>query len=109
MQLPLPSQVPSNPQVETGLCGQVSAELGGTPAATNEQTPGAAGVLHDLQLSVQAVLQQTPSTQNPVAQSAAHPQAALVFLWLDLGWSPPVERSVQRSSKSDDPGVCRDM
>jgi hypothetical protein len=72
----LPSQVPSNPQVEAGLFGQVSAELGGTPAATNEQTPGAAGVLHDLQLSVQAVLQQTPSTQNPVAQSAAQPQAA---------------------------------
>jgi hypothetical protein len=77
----LPSQVPSNPQVETGLCGQVSAELGATPAATKEQTPGAAGVLHDLQLSVQAVLQQTPSTQNPVAQSAAQPHAAPFALW----------------------------
>jgi hypothetical protein len=71
----LPSQVPSSPQVETELCGQVSGELGGTPAGTNEQTPGAAGVLHALQVSVHALPQQRPSTQNPLAQSAAHPQA----------------------------------
>jgi hypothetical protein len=33
-------------------------------------------VLHDLHVSVQALLQQTPSTQKPLAQSPAHPQAA---------------------------------
>ena len=38
-------------------------------------------VLQDLQVSVQALLQQTPSTQNPVSQSLSQPQAApLVFL-----------------------------
>jgi hypothetical protein len=72
----LPSQVPSSPQVETELLGLVSGERGATPAGTSEQTPGAAGVLHALQVSVQALLQHTPSTQNPLAQSAVHPQAA---------------------------------
>jgi hypothetical protein len=33
-------------------------------------------VLQDLHVSVQALLQQTPSTQNPLPQSPAHPQAA---------------------------------
>jgi hypothetical protein len=54
----------------------MSGDRGATPAATREQTPGAPGVLHALQVSAQAVLQQRPSTQNPLAQSAAHPQAA---------------------------------
>ena len=75
-QPPLPSQVPSSPQDEAGLCGQTLAALGATPAATNEQTPGAEGVLQDLQLSVQALLQQTPSTQKSLVQSALQPQAA---------------------------------
>jgi hypothetical protein len=73
--------VPSRPQVEAGLCGQVAAEAGATPAGTNEQTPGAAGVLHDLQVSLQALSQQIPSTQNPLPQSAAHPQAAPLARW----------------------------
>jgi hypothetical protein len=72
----LPSQVPSSPQDEAGLWGQTLATFGATPAATNEQTPGAEGVLQDLQLSVQALLQQTLSTQKPLVQSASHPQAA---------------------------------
>jgi len=55
-------------------------ELGATPAATNEQTPGAEGVLQDLQVSVQALLQQTPSTQNSLAQSVSQPQAAPLVL-----------------------------
>jgi len=54
---------------------------GGSPAATNVQVPGAEMVLQDLQVSLQALLQQTPSTQNPVSQSLSHPQAVpLVFL-----------------------------
>lgn len=74
-QPPLPSQVPSSPQDDAGLCGQTLATLGATPAATNEQTPGAEGLLQDLQLSVHALLQQTPSTQKLLVQSAAQPQA----------------------------------
>ena len=49
---------------------------GESPAGTNAQIPGAPVVLQDLHVSVQALLQQTPSTQNPLAQSPAHPQAA---------------------------------
>jgi hypothetical protein len=72
----LPSQVPSSPQVATALFGQTSAVRGASPAATKLHVPGADFVSHDLHVSVQAVLQQIPSTQNPLVQSAAHPQAA---------------------------------
>lgn len=72
-QPPFPSHAPSSPQVDTALLAQTPGERGGSPAATKLQVPGAAIVLHDLQVSVQAVLQQTPSTQNPLVQSA--PQA----------------------------------
>jgi hypothetical protein len=79
-QAPFPSQVPSRPQDEGGLTGQTLATDGATPAATNEQTPGAEGVLQDLQVSVQALVQQTPSTQKPLVQSALQPQAAPLVL-----------------------------
>ena len=79
-QPPLPSQVPSSPQDEVGPWGQTLATLGATPAATNEQMPGAEGVLQDLQLSVQALLQQTPSTQKLLVQSVSQPQAAPLVL-----------------------------
>ena len=79
-QPPLPSQVPSSPQDEAGLCGQTLAALGATPAATNEQMPGAEGVLQDLQVSVQALLQQTPSTQKSLVQSALQLQAVPLVL-----------------------------
>ena len=74
-QLPCPSQVPSRPHVATSDLGHVAAEGGGLPAGTKLQTPGAPGMLQALHASVQAVSQQTPSTQNPLAQSPAHPQA----------------------------------
>ena len=61
--------------------GHMAGVRGGSPAATNVQVPGAEMVLQDLQVSLQAVLQQTPSTQNPVSQSLSQPQAVpLVFL-----------------------------
>lgn len=63
-----------------GPWGQTLATLGATPAATNEQMPGAEGVLQDLQLSVQALLQQTPSTQKLLLQSVSQPQAAPLAL-----------------------------
>jgi hypothetical protein len=75
-QAPAPSHVPSRPQVDGSEAGQTLALRGAPPAGTNAQVPGAPAVLHDLHVSVQAVLQQTPSTQNPLAQSPAHPQAA---------------------------------
>jgi hypothetical protein len=74
-QAPAPLQVPSSPHVETSALGQTLAVRGGVPFGTNEQVPGDAVVLHALHVSAQAVLQQTPSTQNPLAQSPPHPQA----------------------------------
>ncbi len=68
--------MPSRPQLATGLAGQALATRGAPPAATSEQSPGAEGVLQDLQASVQALSQQTVSTQKPLAQSALQPQEA---------------------------------
>jgi hypothetical protein len=74
-QAPLPSQVPSRPQPEGSDAGQVLARRGIEPAGTKAQTPGELGVLQDLQVPVQALLQHRPSTQKPLAQSPAQPQA----------------------------------
>ncbi len=68
--------MPSRPQVEGSEAPQTPARRGDSPAGTNAQIPGAPGVLQDLHVSVQALLQQTPSTQNPLAQSPPHPHAA---------------------------------
>jgi hypothetical protein len=71
----LPSQVPSRPQVVGSLFVQTDGERGRSPAATYEQVPGADVVLQDLQVSVQALVQQRPSTQKPLAQSLPQLQA----------------------------------
>ena len=47
---------------------------GSVPAAACVQLPTAPIALHRLQAPVHAVLQQTPSTQNPDWQSALQPQ-----------------------------------
>jgi hypothetical protein len=62
---PWPSHVPSVPQVERSAVGQVDAARGLRPAGTNEQVPIMPWTLQDLQVSSQAVSQQTPSTQKP--------------------------------------------
>jgi hypothetical protein len=96
-QAPAPSHVPSRPQVDGSEAGQTPALGGAPPAGTNAQIPGAPAVLHDLHVSVHALLQQTPSTQNPLAQSPSHPQAAplvplilLVPLQATADASPPL-------------------
>jgi hypothetical protein len=73
-QAPAPSHVPSRPHVDGSEAGQTPALRGVPPAGTKAQIPGAPAVLQDLHVSVQALLQQTPSTQNPLAQSPSHPQ-----------------------------------
>ena len=65
-QAPLPSQVPSSPQVDSSLAGQTSGARGARPSGTKAQIPGEPWTLQDRQVPVQAVLQQTPSTQNPL-------------------------------------------
>jgi hypothetical protein len=71
-QAPAPSQVPSSPQVETSLFGHSLADRGEAPEATSVHVPGEPGALQVLHVSPQATLQQTPSAQKPLAQSAAH-------------------------------------
>ena len=60
-----PTHVPSVPQVATSAVGQVASERGLRPAGTNEQVPIMPWTLQALQVSSQAVSQQTPSTQKP--------------------------------------------
>jgi hypothetical protein len=81
-QAPLPSQVPSRPQVDWADTGQMLAERGMTPAGTKVQTPGEPGTLQDLHVSVQALSQQRPSTQNPLWQSASQPHALPLAPWV---------------------------
>jgi hypothetical protein len=60
---PWPSQVPSRPQLDAGDAAQSLARPL-SPFATKEHVPGAFGPLQVLHVSVQALLQQTPSTQK---------------------------------------------
>jgi hypothetical protein len=46
-----------------------AAEFSATPFGTGEHTPGELGALQVLHVSVQALLQQTPSAQKPLWQS----------------------------------------
>jgi hypothetical protein len=62
---PWPSQVPSSPHAATGEAAH-APDFSAPPFATNEQIPGALWSLHVLHVSAQALLQQTPSTQNPL-------------------------------------------
>jgi hypothetical protein len=79
-QTPAPLHVPSSPQVAASDFGHSPGARGASPRATNEQVPIAPGSAHDLHVSVQAALQQTPSAQKPLAHSPAHPHAwPLVF------------------------------
>ncbi len=64
------------PQVATSAVGQVFESRGGSCFGTKAQVPTEPGTSHFLQLSVQPLAQQTPSTQKPLAQSPAHPQGA---------------------------------
>ena len=71
-QAPAPSHVPSSPQLEAASCAHSLS--GSVPAVTARQRPSAAPVLafaQALQAPPQADSQQTPSTQKPLAHSAA--------------------------------------
>jgi hypothetical protein len=67
--------VPSRPQVETSEAGHVAAERGFCPLGTGAQVPIASFVLQAMHVPVQAVSQQTPSTQKVDWQSLAQEQA----------------------------------
>jgi hypothetical protein len=73
-QAPLPSQVPSLPQVAAPW--SVHWLKGSWPAATAAQVPIVPVKPHDRQMPTQAVAQQTPCSQKPLLHSPAAPQVA---------------------------------
>ena len=74
-QAPLPSQVPSCPQVAGVLAAQVRGSCGFTPEGTTEQSPRELGRSQAMQVAPQAEVQQSPSTQNnPVWHSPSQLQ-----------------------------------
>jgi hypothetical protein len=73
-QAPLPSQVPSVPQVDAPL--SVHWLNGSAPAATDAQVPTVPVSAHDRQMPAQAVAQQTPCSQKPELHSPAAPHVA---------------------------------
>jgi hypothetical protein len=74
-QAPAPLHVPSRPHTVASVVGHIEATRGAMPFGTKLQIPGEPGALQVLQVSPHAALQQMPSTQKPLWQSAAHPQA----------------------------------
>jgi hypothetical protein len=75
-QAPLPSQVPSRPQVDASDGAQSVGIRGGPPAGMTVQIPGEPWRSQARQVSVHALLQQTPSAQKPVWQSLLQAQAS---------------------------------
>src|SRR4051794_37902809 len=72
----MPSQVPSSPQLAGASGEQSPAWRGSAPAARATHVPTAPGATQVWQPPAQAVVQQTPSTQNPLRQDALPVQAA---------------------------------
>ena len=68
---PAPSQRPSRPQVDGASVTQLAGVRGGSPAALSAHVPTAPGASQRAQPLVHAVLQQTPSTQNPLLHAPA--------------------------------------
>ena len=72
----MPLQVPSAPQVEAADIVHWVAGVGVWPAGTGEQVPALLVSAQDMQVPVQALLQQTPCAQKPDWQAAAAEQGA---------------------------------
>src|SRR5690242_4690117 len=73
-QPPSPSHRPFVPQVDSDILVQADESRGGSPAERGTHVPSAAVDPQVLQPSVQAVLQQTPSTQWLLPHWASHAQ-----------------------------------
>jgi hypothetical protein len=73
--LPVPSQSPFVPQVETFAVAHWAAGVGAWAAGIGVQVPALPLSAHDMQVAAQAELQQTPCWQNPEAHCAAVVQA----------------------------------
>ena len=68
---PVPSHSPSYPQVRAASIGHPSGVFGGSPSTRLTHDPAMPGTSQCRQGSSHATLQQTPSVQKPLAQSAA--------------------------------------
>jgi hypothetical protein len=75
-QAPLPSHAPSSPQVDTSEVGHSLGVRGACPAGMTVQIPGDPCTLQARQVSLHAVLQQTPSAQKPLWQSLLQAQVS---------------------------------
>ena len=75
-QPPRPSHLPSSPQVAAGIFTQALSTRGFSPDDWFTHCPSEVGALQTLHPSVQALLQQTPSAQNPLPHSRPHLQGS---------------------------------
>jgi hypothetical protein len=75
-QAPAPSQSPLYPHFVASVALQSEALRGAEPAVRRRQVPPASGAVQVSQPSVQALSQQTPSTQWPFVHSPSQAQAA---------------------------------
>ena len=69
--MPVPSQRPLVPQLVPPASVHWVAGVGAVLAGTDEQVPAVPETAQDMQVPVQALLQQTPCWQKPEAHSAA--------------------------------------
>jgi hypothetical protein len=83
-----PLQAPERPHVLGACAGQLPR--GSCPSGTAAQVPTAPATLQAEQVSVQALPQQTPSTQNPVAHCCP---------WLHAAAAPRFAAQVPPSQK----------
>jgi hypothetical protein len=70
---PAPLQVPSLPHVVAAAIGHCDATSGGWPVGIGEQVPTLPASVHDMQVPLHTLLQQTLSMQKPDAQSEFSP------------------------------------
>jgi hypothetical protein len=76
--------MPSNPHVVAALAMHCVAGVGAVPSATLLQVPRLPAIAHDLQVPVQAWLQQYPCAQKPESHSLAIVQAVPIGLSVQL-------------------------
>ncbi len=69
--MPVPSHRPFVPQLVPPASVHWVAGVGAVAAGTGEQVPALPLTAHDMQVPVQALVQQTPCWQKPLAHSAA--------------------------------------
>jgi hypothetical protein len=108
-QPPAPSHVPSKPHVDAAAATHAVASRGFVPATTKVHVPGDPAAAQVLHASVQAVLQQTPSTQKLLAQSDAHSQVCPADFFVAA--SPPLHAASTAgrsgaASRTSTPASC---